>query len=242
MEKSPRTKQEYLRQLIDGKNRWNSPPAAMEADAGPNQSDARPAKSDCFLGWHERGYLPHRDETGLTQFITFRLGDSFPQQQRREWQFLLTIEDEREKRRKLETYLDKGWGECHLRHPGIATFAQNALLHHAGRQFQMLAWVIMPNHVHVLVRVERVSISRLVQNWKSIIAVTANKQLNRVGRFWQPEYWDRYMRDEEQTRKAIRYIEQNPVKAHLCRQPEDWLFSSARYRDPQSRALSLPLT
>jgi REP element-mobilizing transposase RayT len=60
-----------------------------------------------------------------------------------------------------------------------------------------------------------------------------------MGRFWQPEYWDHYMRDAEQTLKAVRYIENNPVKAKLCRAPEDWTFSSARLRDPQTRALKL---
>jgi hypothetical protein len=48
------------------------------------------------------------------------------------------------------------------------------------------------------------------------------------------------MRDEEQRRKAIRYIENNPVKSKLCRAPEEWPFSSARFRDPQTRELNLP--
>jgi hypothetical protein len=48
------------------------------------------------------------------------------------------------------------------------------------------------------------------------------------------------MRDEAQKIKAIRYIENNPVKAKLCRAPEEWPFSSARFRDPQTRELKLP--
>ena len=79
-----------------------------------------------------------------------------------------------------------------------------------------------------------------MQNWKSLVAVEANKRLGRTGRLWQPEYWDRFMRDAEQKRKAVRYIEHNPVKAKLCRAPEEWPFSSARYRDPQTRELKLP--
>ena len=47
------------------------------------------------------------------------------------------------------------------------------------------------------------------------------------------------MRDEEQKRNAIRYIENNPVKANLCRIPEEWPFGSARFRDPESRELKL---
>jgi len=48
---------------------------------------------------------------------------------------------------------------------------------------------------------------------------------------WQREYWDTYMRTEEQTRKAVSYIENNPVKAKLCRASEEWSFTSARFRD-----------
>ena len=98
----------------------------------------------------------------------------------------------------------------------------------------------MPNHVHALIKVGSISLTRIVQNWKSIVAVEANKLVGRTGRFWQPDYWERYMRDEEQTLKAVRYIENNPTKAKLCRAPEEWPFRSARYRDAQTRKLKVP--
>jgi REP element-mobilizing transposase RayT len=98
----------------------------------------------------------------------------------------------------------------------------------------------MPNPVHALFKVgDSTPLSAIMQNWKSISAVAANKLLNRSGDFWQEDYWDTFMRDDEQTRKAIRYIENNPVKAKLCQTPEAWPFSSARFRDPQSRELTL---
>jgi len=56
---------------------------------------------------------------------------------------------------------------------------------------------------------------------------------------WQREYWDTFMRDQEQERKAVRYIESNPVKARLCVAPEEWAFSSARFRD-EYRRLVMP--
>jgi hypothetical protein len=68
-----------------------------------------------------------------------------------------------------------------------------------------------------------------------------HKLLGRTADFWQLDYWDTFMRAEAQTRKAIRYIENNPVKAKLCRAPEAWPFSSARFRDTQTRELKLPL-
>jgi REP element-mobilizing transposase RayT len=176
-----------------------------------------------------------------------------PGSRRGEWEHLLAVNGRsdaprsraqsialREQRIKLEEYLDRGLGDCFLRNSQIATLVETALLHHHAHSFRMLAWTIMPNHVHALIEVGKVPLSRIIQNWKSIAAVEANKLLGRSGHFWQPEYWDRFMRDEEQKQKAIRYIENNPVKAKLCRAPEEWPFSSARFRDPQTRELNLP--
>src|SRR6516162_8862476 len=86
----------WVRELVAGKRRW-SPPRGENTPPG-------------FRGWHERGYLPHRDEPGLTQFVTFSLADSFPAHLRWEWQALLKVEDDRERRKQLEDYLDKGRG------------------------------------------------------------------------------------------------------------------------------------
>jgi REP element-mobilizing transposase RayT len=93
----------------------------------------------------------------------------------------------------------------------------------------------MPNHVHVLVHVWRTPLAKLLQSWKSFTAGKANELLARSGAFWEPEYWDTFMRDEAQERKALRYIESNPVKARLCRVTSDWNFSSARFRDEYQR-------
>src|SRR5688572_11520464 len=80
-----------------------------------------------FRGWHENGYLPHRDEPGLIQFVTFHLADSFPANLRSEWEALLQLEDDHERRRKIEAYLDKGLGECHLRDERIASLVDGAI-------------------------------------------------------------------------------------------------------------------
>lgn len=84
-----------LQQLVEGKQKW-----AQRLDAQ--------AKADSFIGWHQRGYLPHRDSPGLIQFVTFRLCDSFPAARRGEWEALLRIENNRERRKQLEQYLDPG--------------------------------------------------------------------------------------------------------------------------------------
>jgi len=65
---------------------------------------------------------------------------------------------------------------------------------------------------------------------KSFTSSEANKMLNRKGRFWQKEYFDRYIRNARHYAKAVAYIENNPVKANLCKRVSDWPFSSAYFR------------
>lgn len=246
---TPRTKREYLRQLVADKNEWSRPLTDEEKALG-------------FLGWHERGYLPHCDFPGLVQFVTFRLADSMPASRRGEWEHFLKIEDISERRTKLEEYLDRGVGECHLCDSRIAKLCEDALLFFQNERYELLAWCVMPNHVHVLVHVWQTSLSKIVQSWKRHIATQAEAYLaerrsptRRVSAEdthaparraalqtlrWEREYWDTFMRDEEQERRATRYIEANPVKAKLSRSIEDWPFSSTRFRD-QYRRLELPV-
>ena len=89
----------------------------------------------------------------------------------------------------------------------------------------------MPNHVHVLFRVESVPMSRVLNAWKGYTAKEANKVLERNGRFWQQDYWDTYVRNEEHELKTRRYIENNPAKARLVAFRKDWPWSSARFRE-----------
>jgi putative transposase len=242
------TKREYLCHLVDEKNRCSRPLTDEERAFG-------------FLGWHERGYLPHCDFPGLIQFVTFRLADSMPTSRRGEWEHLLAIEDVREKRAKLEEYLDRGLGECLLRDPQMARPTEETLLDSHDRECGLLAWCVMPNHVHVLLHVWQKPLWKLVKSWKvhvafeakraglecqtpvrreeSASADTPNRGSALQSRFWQREYWDTFMRNEEQERKAIHYIENNPVKAKLCRTAEEWAFSSARWWDAYRR-LVLP--
>lgn len=85
------------------------------------------------------------------------------------------------------------------------------------------------NHVHTLIEpLEGNPLARIVHSWKSYTAKEANRILGRAGRFWSPEYFDRYIRDERHLVNAISYIHHNPVKAGLAEQPEDWPFSSAK--------------
>ena len=230
MERPPRTKREHLRRLVAGKQHWSGIRGEAALAAG-------------YKGWHERGYLPHCDRPGLVQFVTFRLWDSLPAARRGEWEHLLSADagkkSSREQRVKLEDYLDRGHGGCCLRDARVAAIAEQTITHHHGQRFQMLAWVVMPNHVHLLFKVLDVPMAQLLDAWKGFTAKCANRILGKRGKFWQDGYWDTYMRDESHELRARKYIESNPVKAGLAATGKDWPWSSARFRDAYER-LCLP--
>ena len=123
------------------------------------------------------------------------------------------IEDDHERRRKLEIYLDRGCGECHLRRANVARLIEAAFRFYHGRWYDQLAWVVMPNHVHLLVETGNTSLSKIVKELKRYTAREANKILRHDGVFWAEDYFDTYMRDAEHELKTRRYIENNPVKA-----------------------------
>ena len=207
-----------VRDLVKGKRAWD----ARESHATQREG---------FRGWHERGYLPHRDSPGLTQFITYHLADAFPAELLGEWAALLKIEEQRERRRQLEEYLDKGRGACWLRRPDLATVCEDAFRHFDIQRYTLRAWCLMPNHVHVLVLITTTPMAEVIKNWKGFTAYRCNQILSRAeSQFWADEYWDTYMRDAEHERRTVRYIEKNPTKAGFVRTAKDWAWSSARFR------------
>jgi putative DNA methylase len=164
--------------------------------------------------------------------VTFRLADSFPLEQLAAWRDELARLPEqaatRERLRRIEAYLDKGLGSTWLRDPRIAGLVQEALLYFDGDRYRLHAWVIMSNHVHVLFTLHGShGLSSVLHSWKSYTAKKANALLGRSGRFWQEDYFDRYIRNERHYAAAIAYVEDNPVRAGLCVQSTEWRFSSA---------------
>jgi hypothetical protein len=103
--------------------------------------------------WHSRGYIPHVDPGEVTQFITFRLADSMPQTVLEAWRNDLKSGEITDAglRKRIETYLDQNFGERWLSDERIATLVQNSILHLDGKKYRVIAWVIMPNHVHILI-------------------------------------------------------------------------------------------
>jgi REP element-mobilizing transposase RayT len=132
---------------------------------------------------------------------------------------------------KIEKYLDQHYGDCWLNQPAIARLVAETLKYFDGSRYYLHAWCIMPNHVHVVFT----SISRgmkldsdlipILHSWKSFTAHQANKILNRTGSFWQGEYYDHLISSDEEYAHYIDYTLQNPVKAKLCSNWQQWPWS-----------------
>jgi len=178
-----------------------------------------------LTGWRSRGYLPHCDEQGLVQHIVFGLGDALP------GSVPHSITESVARAEWADKAFDTVRGERLLASRANAQIVQDALLHGDGERYALAAWCIMPTHVHVLVeRFGDYSLAKVVHSWKSFTAHAINKNEERSGALWLREYFDRFMRSEEQFAWTVEYIERNPVTAGLVQRAEDWEFSSARWR------------
>ena len=189
--------------------------------------------------WRSRGYIPHFDLPGEIQSVTFRLYDAVPEtlvkQWKRElsWVANLPASDRRQVilRMMTERYEDAGHGACWLRDDRVAALVEHALLHFDGKRYRIIAWCIMPNHVHVILEIwGEWPLAGVLHSWKSFTAHEANKVLCRTGEFWFREYHDRFIRDEEHLADAVAYVENNPVIAGLVRTKGEWRWSSAHRR------------
>lgn len=175
--------------------------------------------------WHRRGYLPHFDGGATTQTITFRLADSLP---KNIYEALLAKADDASTRLKyLDTMIDKGHGSCLLKNSLNAKLVQDALCFFDGQRYRLIAWIIMPNHVHVMIeQMEGHRLGDIVHSWKKFTANRINKRRGTTEAVWAEDYFDRYIRDADHYERVVAYIENNPVKAGLVGKPQDWEFSS----------------
>lgn len=183
-------------------------------------------------GWHSRGYIPHFDRGIVTQFVTIRLYDSMPQGllQRLEVE-LRSVNRKAEsslRRKEIEKWLDSGIGSCLLKEQVIAREVEQSLLYFHNEKYVLHEWVIMPNHLHILITLlDDVSLAKVMCGLKSYTARRINILLSRSGMFWSRDYFDRYIRDSKHFDLVRAYIRDNPVRAGLCDLQEEWRFSSA---------------
>ncbi len=181
--------------------------------------------------WNNRGYLPHFDAANTYQSICYRLADSLPQNKLEKYSRLLKDPElTNEKRIQIEQWLDAGYGSCTLTFPDIAKVIINSWNYYDGERYELINWVIMPNHVHILIKQkDGYLLGEIVHNWKSYSVREINRILSRDGQYWAPDYWDRYIRDEVHFQRVFDYISNNPVKANLVNEKEEWKFSMINY-------------
>ena len=168
--------------------------------------------------------LPHWQQSESMQFVTFRLGDAMPGSKIRQWKeehaiwlnhhpkpWSLEHESEYHRRFtwKLERWLDEGSGSCLLRDPRARRIIQETLMHDQDTRAVHHAWVIMPNHVHLLFTA-RVRIEVLMKTWKGVCARRIGQ-----GSIWQKGYRDTIIRDADHFANAVRYIRRNPAKLRM---------------------------
>jgi len=134
-------------------------------------------------GWHSRGYLPHFDSENEIQSLNFRLYDAVPMRLIEEWRCQLGWSRNLKQsdpravalRQRIETHEDAGYGQCFLRDSRIATLTEDALQYFDGTRYRLLAWCVMPNHVHSLIEmVKGYSLGGILHSWKSYTAKKVN--------------------------------------------------------------------
>jgi len=218
--------------------------------------------------YHE-SRLPHILPIGATFFVTYRLADALPQSIVKLLEKELTEEikvlkkegkkDMREqiiraKKRnfgKFDKQLDdKPYGACHLKIPAIADLVKESLMKRDEDWYELIAYCIMPNHVHILIDTsiqlgnkegklwteeeledKYIQLDKIMKQIKGSSARYINLALNRKGTLWQKDSYDHYVRNEKEWLNILNYILDNPVKAGLVSKWEDWPFSYYKYEN-----------
>jgi REP element-mobilizing transposase RayT len=178
-----------------------------------------------------RRLLPHWEQTGCTYFITYRLADAMPAAKLREWRWQLDLwlehhpkpwyEKEWHEYRThfegpIQQWLDAGHGSCALRNPVVREIVVAAFHHHDGTRYRLGDYVIMPNHVHVLLTPHGGhSMREIVSTWKRSTGLQIVRRLRATAPFWLEESYDHIVRSEHQLHFYRRYIRENPEKASL---------------------------
>lgn len=180
-------------------------------------------------------HLPHWRQDGATYFVTFRLCDSLPQsklaelralrdawkrrhpppQDEADWQTLLRSTTER-----VERWLDEGMGACWLKDPALAVHVTEAMHHFDGHRYELDSYVVMPNHVHAIVRptfCDDHPLEKIVGSWKQFATRKLAAAVASDGPLFQQECFDKLLRDEEHLYRTLQYIGRNPSKAGLAR-------------------------
>lgn len=169
------------------------------------------------------GHLPHWFQPEAVQFITFRLADSLPQTKLQELSLMrealgrcetkygeLTAEEERLEE-IVEGWLKIGYGGCVLSNAQCRQFVEEALFFNDKQTYHLHAFVIMPNHVHILLSpIGENSVVSIVSKLKRYSSRMIKRCVGTDGNVWQREMFDRMMRGEDDFAHKLAYIVNNP--------------------------------
>jgi putative DNA methylase len=179
----------------------------------------------CYTMPEYRRRLPHFHPENAYLFLTWRLWGTLPFGKDG-----VAYSTEGRAFVAQDRVLDRsGYGRQSLNDPRLAGLVAEAILMGAmeRRFYELQAWVVMPNHVHLLI-LPHVPVRVLMRWLKGSTARSANRILGRTGQpFWQDESYDHYLRDSNRIPRTIAYIEQSPVSAGLVDSFEKWRWSSA---------------
>ena len=197
-------------------------------------SESRASSPRQPVNIRKRGRLPHWERKNGTYFVTWRLADALPEEARnrilherddivreaeQQGRELTDAEKMRLTRlhtERIEEWLNAGHGACHLNDARCAKIVADALQHFDGQRYDLHAWCVMPNHVHVVFQtIGEHSLHEILHSWKSFTANQCNKVLGRTGVFWMDESFDRLIRNAAEHEKYVAYTLNNPVEAGL---------------------------
>ncbi len=192
-------------------------------DVLPRMNYFNPEEPVAFLS----GNLPHWRQEGATYFVTFRLADSIPKARLRAWLaerevWLKTHPEPHDPAtraeyyqrfpHRLHTWLDNGYGCCILAEPDIKRLVERSLQFFHGERYYLDEFVVMPNHVHVLVApVAPHELSDIISSWKSYTSHAINKMKGKTGMNWQKESFDHIVRNADSHARIRQYIRENPL-------------------------------
>ncbi len=132
----------------------------------------------------------------------------------------------------IEPALNQGYGSCLFNNNQNAELVANALKHFDGTRYDLLAWCIMPNHVHVILKLAKgEELDKILHSWKSFTSHEINKLNGTSGSIWQKESYDHLIRDGKDFRNQIDYVLNNPTKAGFS----NWQWTGCAYPELLAR-------
>ena len=154
--------------------------------------------------------LPHLDLQDHYQFITFRTYDSLDAYLKKLYE---TDQDNKHKQHAVDCYLDHSTQGAYFYNDTIEVLKQ-ILLENDGLLYELIAFAIMPNHVHLLLK-QKAPINKIMKQIKGKSAAVLNKLLQRKGQFWARDYYDKGIRNQAHFETVYTYILNNPLKVSL---------------------------